>query len=140
MPTPEGLAQETSLKFTELYNRASGSSAKWTLGPQGSRAGPRVINVQQFTSNKLDAVCRVTICTIQRLYAMLSEFCFRLEKDVLHGDLAQGDGQRVVRVQRRVRAALPSLPRLEIAMRIDLRLHHADECHRPERQTPPRVT
>ena len=34
-------------KFTELYN------------------------VQHLTSNKLDDVCRVTICTIQRLYSML---------------------------------------------------------------------
>jgi type I restriction enzyme, R subunit len=39
--TPEGR------KFTELYN------------------------VQHLTSNKLDDVCRVTICTIQRLYSML---------------------------------------------------------------------
>jgi type I restriction enzyme R subunit len=39
--TPDGR------KFTELYN------------------------VQYLTSNKLDDVCRVTICTIQRLYSML---------------------------------------------------------------------
>ncbi|MGI8603125.1 MAG: DEAD/DEAH box helicase family protein, partial [Verrucomicrobiales bacterium] len=39
--TPDGR------KFTELYN------------------------VQHLTSNKLDSVCRVTICTIQRLYSML---------------------------------------------------------------------
>ena len=39
--TPDGR------KFTELYN------------------------VQRLTSNKLDDVCRVTICTIQRLYSML---------------------------------------------------------------------
>ena len=39
--TPDGR------KFTELYN------------------------VQHLTSNRLDGVCRVTICTIQRLYAML---------------------------------------------------------------------
>jgi type I restriction enzyme R subunit len=39
--TPDGR------KFTELYN------------------------VQHLTSNKLDDVCRVTICTIQRLYSML---------------------------------------------------------------------
>jgi hypothetical protein len=57
--------------FTELYNGARGSGARWTSGPQGSRAGRRVINVQHLTSNKLDGVCRVTICTIQRLYAML---------------------------------------------------------------------
>jgi type I restriction enzyme R subunit len=42
--TPDGR------KFTELYN------------------------VQHLTSNKLDGVCRVTICTIQRLYAMLRSF------------------------------------------------------------------
>ena len=28
-------------------------------------------NVQHLTSNKLDEVCRVTICTIQRLYSTL---------------------------------------------------------------------
>jgi type I restriction enzyme R subunit len=39
--TPDGR------KFTELYN------------------------VQHLTSNNLDGVCRVTLCTIQRLYAML---------------------------------------------------------------------
>lgn len=38
---------ETGRKFTELYN------------------------VQHLTSNALDPVCRVTICTIQRLYSML---------------------------------------------------------------------
>jgi len=38
---------DTGRKFTELYN------------------------VQYLTSNKLDSVSRVTICTIQRLYAML---------------------------------------------------------------------
>ncbi len=38
---------DTGRKFTELYN------------------------VQHLTSNRLDPVARVTICTIQRLYAML---------------------------------------------------------------------
>ena len=38
---------ETARKFTELYN------------------------IQHLNSNKLDTVCRVTICTIQRLYSML---------------------------------------------------------------------
>jgi type I restriction enzyme R subunit len=38
---------DTGRKFTELYN------------------------IQRLTSNKLDPVARVTICTIQRLYAML---------------------------------------------------------------------
>jgi hypothetical protein len=98
MPTPEELAREqkeTVSFVSAFYNRACGSRARWTLGPHGSRAGPRVINgaagkrcdmdgkpegscrgdelinVQHLTSNKLDGVCRVTICTIQRLYAML---------------------------------------------------------------------
>lgn len=31
-------------------------------------------NVQHFTSNKVDEVCRVTICTIQRLYYFNSHF------------------------------------------------------------------
>lgn len=48
--TPDGR------KFTELYN------------------------VQHLTSNKLDGVCRVTICTIQRLYAMLRFLFFWLNK------------------------------------------------------------
>ena len=48
--TPDGR------KFTELYN------------------------VQHLTSNKLDGVCRVTICTIQRLYAMLRSLFSWLNK------------------------------------------------------------
>jgi type I restriction enzyme R subunit len=48
--TPDGR------KFTELYN------------------------VQHLTSNKLDGVCRVTICTIQRLSAMLRSLFFWLNK------------------------------------------------------------
>jgi type I restriction enzyme R subunit len=41
------VAPDTGRKFTELYN------------------------VQHLTSSALDSVCRVTICTIQRLYSML---------------------------------------------------------------------
>lgn len=41
------ITPDTGRKFTELYN------------------------VQHLTSNALDPVCRVTICTIQRLYSML---------------------------------------------------------------------
>jgi type I restriction enzyme R subunit len=41
------ITPDTGLKFTELYN------------------------VQHLTSNQLDSVARVTICTIQRLYSML---------------------------------------------------------------------
>ena len=39
--------------------------------PDDGRKFTAVYNVQHLTSNKLDDVCRVTICTIQRLYSML---------------------------------------------------------------------
>ncbi len=39
--------------------------------PEGSIRGRESINVQHLTSNHLDPVARVTICTIQRLYSML---------------------------------------------------------------------
>lgn len=39
--------------------------------PDDGRTFTAVYNVQHLTSNKLDDVCRVTICTIQRLYSML---------------------------------------------------------------------
>ena len=39
--------------------------------PDDGRKFTELYNVQHLTSNKLDGVCRVTICTIQRLYAML---------------------------------------------------------------------
>jgi type I restriction enzyme R subunit len=39
--------------------------------PDTGRKFTEVYNVQHLTSNNLDPVCRVTICTIQRLYSML---------------------------------------------------------------------
>jgi type I restriction enzyme R subunit len=39
--------------------------------PDDGRKFTAVYNVQLLTSNKLDDVCHVTICTIQRLYSML---------------------------------------------------------------------
>lgn len=39
--------------------------------PDDGRKFTSVYNVQHLASNKLDEVCRVTICTIQRLYSML---------------------------------------------------------------------
>lgn len=39
--------------------------------PDDGRKFTAVYNVHHLTSNKLDDVCRVTICTIQRLYSML---------------------------------------------------------------------
>jgi len=39
--------------------------------PDNGRKFTELYNVQRLTSNQLDSVCRVTICTIQRLYSML---------------------------------------------------------------------
>src|SRR5882672_2843977 len=41
------------------------------VAPDTGRKFTEVYNVQHLTSNNLDDVCRVTICTIQRLYSML---------------------------------------------------------------------
>ncbi|MGI8957226.1 MAG: DEAD/DEAH box helicase family protein [Chthoniobacterales bacterium] len=58
---PQFVTPDTGRKFTELYN------------------------VQHLTSNHLDPVARVTICTIQRLYAMLGG-------EELNEDLAEKSG------------------------------------------------
>ncbi len=67
---------ETGRKFTELYN------------------------VQHLTSNHLDPVARVTICTIQRLYAMLRSLFFWLNKRMPQGQIMRGDRSRLACVQR----------------------------------------
>ena len=41
-----------------------------TASPDGRKCTD-LYNVQHLTSNQLDPVCRVTVCTIQRLYSML---------------------------------------------------------------------
>jgi type I restriction enzyme R subunit len=41
------------------------------VAPDTGRKFTEVYNVQHLTSNKLDSVARVTICTIQRLYSIL---------------------------------------------------------------------
>jgi type I restriction enzyme R subunit len=87
--TPDGR------KFTELYN------------------------VQHLTSNKLDGVCRVTICTIQRLYAML-------RGEELNEDLDEKSGFEIAAADQRTRdvqynAAIP-IETFDFLI--------ADECHR----------
>ncbi|HEX7516311.1 MAG TPA: type I restriction-modification enzyme R subunit C-terminal domain-containing protein [Chthoniobacterales bacterium] len=87
--TPDGR------KFTELYN------------------------VQHLTSNKLDGVCRVTICTIQRLYAML-------RGEELQEDLDEKSGFEIAAADQRTRdvqynAAIP-IETFDFII--------ADECHR----------
>lgn len=62
---------ETGRKFTELYN------------------------VQHLTSNQLDSVSRVTICTIQRLYSMLRGEELAEDLDEVSGfELAAADNRR----------------------------------------------
>ncbi len=41
------------------------------VAPDTGRKFTEVYNVQHLTSNNLDPVCRITICTVQRLYSML---------------------------------------------------------------------
>ena len=53
-------------------------------------------NVQHLTSNKLDGVCRVTICTIQRLYAML-------RGEELNEDLDEKSGFEIAAAHQRTR-------------------------------------
>jgi type I restriction enzyme R subunit len=80
--TPDGR------KFTELYN------------------------VQHLTSNKLDGVCRVTICTIQLLYAMLRSLFFGLTT-MPQAQFTRADRPRAVCVQRSVWTTLAGTPSFE---------------------------
>src|SRR5207247_5816425 len=41
------------------------------VAPDTGRKFTEVYNVQHLTSNQLDSVARVTICTVQRLYSMV---------------------------------------------------------------------
>ncbi len=73
---------DTGRKFTELYN------------------------VQHLTSNALDPVCRVTICTIQRLYSMLRGEELPEDADELS---AYEVGQALVQTGSSGRESAPSL-------------------------------
>src|SRR5947199_4540128 len=86
---------DTGRKFTELYN------------------------VQHLTSNKLDSVARVTICTIQRLYSMLRGEEFDEDLDEKSGfELAAADDRP------RDVAYNPAIPIETIDFIV------TDECHR----------
>ena len=86
---------DTGRKFTELYN------------------------VQHLTSNKLDAVCRVTICTIQRLYSML-------RGEELDEDLDENSGSEIAAADDRPHdvAYNPAIPIETFDFIV------TDECHR----------
>ena len=55
---------------TNLGRQASGEFQQF-VPPDNGRKFTAVYNIQHLTSNALHDVCRVTICTIQRLNSML---------------------------------------------------------------------
>ena len=104
MPNPEELARQNIdallAKFTELYNRARGKRCEMDGKPGGSMSGNESINVQHLTSNHLDPVARVTIWTLQRLYAILRGFDLFFENVYRKARTTRGDRPRFMRVQR----------------------------------------
>jgi type I restriction enzyme, R subunit len=89
--------------------------------PDDGRKFTELYNVQHLTSNHLDPVARVTICTIQRLYAMLRGlFVLFLNKQKPQGEITRGDRQRFRRVRRNVCIAASSQRRRRLARRVVL--------------------
>ena len=89
------VAPDTGRKFTELYN------------------------VQHLTSNQLDPVARVTICTIQRVYSML------------RGEELRRRRRRDLRLRDRRRRRPPARRRLQPRLPIEtFDFIITDECHR----------
>jgi len=63
--------------------------------PDTGRLFPELYNVQRVTSPKIDDVCRVTICTVQRLYSILRGEPLEESADDLSGaELASALGGR----------------------------------------------
>ena len=72
------LGRQAMAAVTDAQQRP-GFQFQQFVTPDG-RKFTELYNVQHLTSNKLDGVCRVTICTIQRLYAMLRSLFSWLNK------------------------------------------------------------
>jgi len=89
------------------------------VAPDTGRKFTEVYNVQHLTSNNLDPVARVTICTIQRLYAML-------RGEELDEDLDETSGYEVATADDRTRDVAYS-DRVPIET-FDFIV--TDECHR----------
>ena len=87
--------------------------------PNDGRKFTAVYNVQHLTSNKLDDVCRVTICTIQRLYSML-------RGEELDEDLDEKSGYEIASADDRPKdvAYNPAIPIETFDFIV------TDECHR----------
>ena len=63
--------------------------------PDSGRKFTELYNVQHLLSNALDPVCRVTICTIQRLYSMLRGEKLAEDLDEVSGfELSAADGRK----------------------------------------------
>ena len=63
--------------------------------PDTGRLFPELYNVQRVTSSKIDPVCRVTICTVQRLYSILrGEPLEESADDISGAELASALGGR----------------------------------------------
>ncbi|MBI3490582.1 MAG: DEAD/DEAH box helicase family protein [Acidobacteria bacterium] len=64
------------------------------MTPEAGRKFTELYNVQHLSSNQLDSVSRVTICTIQRLYSMLRGEELAEDLDEVSGfELAAADGR-----------------------------------------------
>jgi type I restriction enzyme R subunit len=87
--------------------------------PDTGRKFTEIYNVQHLTSNHLDSVARVTICTIQRLYAML-------RGEELTEDIEEKSGFEIASADQRQRDVQynPAIPIETFDFII------ADECHR----------
>ncbi len=70
--------------------------------PDDGRKFTELYNVQHLQSAQLDRVSRVCISTTQRLYSMLRDIFFLLNKRMPQGQIMRGDRPRVLRVQRSV--------------------------------------
>lgn len=101
-----------------LGRQAKSEFEQFTV-PDSGRKFTELYNVQHLLSNALDPVCRVTICTIQRLYSMLRGEELAEDVDEVSGfELAAADGRpREVRYN-------PALPIETFDVIV------TDECHR----------
>ncbi|MFL6520026.1 MAG: DEAD/DEAH box helicase family protein [Chthoniobacterales bacterium] len=91
------LGRQAMAAVTDAMQRP-GFQFQQFVTPDG-RKFTELYNVPHLTSNKLDGVCRVTICTIQRLYAMLRSLFLRVKHGSRVAGSTRGDRSCVVRVQ-----------------------------------------
>ncbi len=89
------------------------------VAPDTGRKFTEVYNVQHLTSNQLDSVARVTICTIQRLYSLL-------RGEELDEDLDEKSGYEIATADDRPKDVAYN-PRIPIEA-FDFIV--TDECHR----------